>query len=68
MRDPTHIVETILRFAQLYNSEIGLHNTKDKAAHLENPEGKGQLLWRSVFLGKNAGSHFANIKGRNHSN
>ena len=42
-------IRTILRFAQSYNSEIGLHNTKDIAAHLENPEGKRQLLWRSLF-------------------
>ena len=58
MRDPTHIVETILRFAQLNNSEIGLHNTKDTAAHLENPEGRGRF-----FGGKNTVSHFGIIKG-----
>ena len=32
-----------------YNPEIGLHNTKDISAHLDNPEGKRQLLWEAFF-------------------
>ena len=48
---------TILRFAQSYNSEISLHNTKDIAAHLDNPEAASL---KKPFCGKNAVSHFVN--------
>ena len=39
----------IVHAAQSYNPEIGLHNTKYIVVHLDNPEGKRQLLWRSLF-------------------
>ena len=56
MRDPTHIVETILRFAQLYNSEIGLHNTKDT----DSSTFVKQVLCRSLF---EARTHVGNKRG-----
>ena len=79
MRDPPHRQEspsplcgqhirTILRFAQSYNPEIGLHNPKYRAVHLDNPEGKRQLLWRSLFEARTWFLILRILKGRNHSN
>ena len=61
-------IRTILRFAQSYNPEIGLHNPKYRAVHLDNPEGKRQLLWRSLFEARTWFLILRILKGRNHSN
>ena len=58
----------IVHAAQSYNPEIGLHNTKYIVVHLDNPEGKRQLLWRSLFEAKTWFLILGILKGRNHSN
>ena len=50
------------------NPEIGLHNTKYIAVHLDNPEGQRQLLCRSLFEAKTWFLILGILKGRNHSN
>ena len=61
-------IRTILRFAQSYNPEIGLHNLKYRGVYLDNPEGKRQLLWRSLFEARTWFLILQILKGRNHSN
>ena len=56
---PTPEAAVPTRIAQSYNPEIGLHNTKDIAAHLDNPKARvGGSFFGEAFLRQEHGFLF----------